>query len=350
MTKSKTFIATAPGATIREQLSNRGMSQKEFAARMDMTEKHISRLINGEVILTPDVANRLEMVLGIPARFWNNLEAIYREKLLLAEEENRMDKDISLAKNYPYAEMANNGWVEKTSVATEKVRNLRKYFEVTELAILQNNNFCQKVACRKLSHTEKSDIGFLVWLQRVRIESRSKETEAINSKLLKESLAEIRKLTCKAPDDFCETLDSLLSSCGIALTYVPHIKGSGIQGATFSEGNKIVIGMTARCKDADRFWFSLFHEIGHILLGHINKAAEITDAEEKEADVFAQNTLIPSASYRLFIETNSFSKTSITFFARTLDIAPGIVLGRLQKDGYVKFSAFNELKKQYVII
>lgn len=57
MTKSKTFIATAPGATIKEQLSNRGMSQKEFAARMDMTEKHISRLINGEAILTPDVVS-----------------------------------------------------------------------------------------------------------------------------------------------------------------------------------------------------------------------------------------------------------------------------------------------------
>ncbi|MDE7384082.1 MAG: ImmA/IrrE family metallo-endopeptidase [Treponemataceae bacterium] len=349
MTKSKTFIATAPGATIKEQLSNRGMSQKEFAIRMDMTEKHISRLINGEVILTPDVANRLEMVLGIPARFWNNLESIYREKILLAEEENRMDKDIALEINYPYAEMENNGWVEKTSVATEKVRNLRKYFEVTELAILQNNNFCQRVACRKLSHTEKSDIGFLVWLQRVRIESRSKETDAINNKLLKENLAEIRKLTCKAPDDFCETLDSLLSSCGIALMYVPHLKGSGIQGATFSDGNRIVIGMTTRCKDADRFWFSLFHEIGHILLGHLNKAAEITDTEEKEADAFARNALIPSDLYKSFVADNSFSKNSITLFARTVDIAPGIVLGRLQKDGYVKFSAFNELKKQYVI-
>jgi len=56
------------------------MSQKEFAARMDMSEKHISKLINGEVQLTPETAVRLEMVLGVPAKFWNNLEAIYREK------------------------------------------------------------------------------------------------------------------------------------------------------------------------------------------------------------------------------------------------------------------------------
>ena len=75
--KSKTTIAIPPGATIKEQLEDRELSQKEFAARMGMSEKHISNLIRGNVKLTPEVAMRLEMVLGIPARFWNNLEAIY---------------------------------------------------------------------------------------------------------------------------------------------------------------------------------------------------------------------------------------------------------------------------------
>ena len=91
MTKSRSYIATPPGATIKEQLENRGMSQKEFAKRMNMSEKHISHLINGDVQLTPDVANRLEMVLGLPAKFWNNLESIYRDKLAKIEIENSMD-------------------------------------------------------------------------------------------------------------------------------------------------------------------------------------------------------------------------------------------------------------------
>ena len=73
MVKSRSFIATPPGATIKEQLLDRGLSQKEFAVRMGMSEKHISKLINGEVQLTPDVAVRLEMVLGVPAKFWNKL-------------------------------------------------------------------------------------------------------------------------------------------------------------------------------------------------------------------------------------------------------------------------------------
>ena len=111
MKKSKTYIATPPGATIKEQLIDRGMSQKEFAARMEMSEKHISNLINGEVHLTADVAMRMEMVLGLPASFWLNLEAIYREKLLKVDTENEMDADIKIAKDLPYYEMAKNGWV-----------------------------------------------------------------------------------------------------------------------------------------------------------------------------------------------------------------------------------------------
>ena len=65
---------------------------------MDMSEKHISKLIHGDVQLTPETAVRLEMVLGVPARFWNNLEAIYREKIIKAEAENAMDADVEMAK------------------------------------------------------------------------------------------------------------------------------------------------------------------------------------------------------------------------------------------------------------
>lgn len=93
MVRSQSFIATPPGATIKEQLNERGMSQEEFAARMNMFEKHISRLINGEVQLTTETAVRLEMVLGVPAKFWNNLETICREKIVKAEAENAMDAD-----------------------------------------------------------------------------------------------------------------------------------------------------------------------------------------------------------------------------------------------------------------
>ena len=81
MARSKTYIATPPGATIKEQLEYRGMSQREFARRMDYSEKFISRLINEQVELTSNTAYRLEMVLDVPLTFWMSLEARSRRGL-----------------------------------------------------------------------------------------------------------------------------------------------------------------------------------------------------------------------------------------------------------------------------
>ena len=123
MIRSENTIAVPPGATIKEQLQDRGMSQKEFAARMDMTTKHISQLINGEVKLTPDVAVRLELVLSIPAKFWNKLEAIYQEKIIKARAENEMEEDQQISKLFPYNEMSKLGWVPETRKPVERVIN-----------------------------------------------------------------------------------------------------------------------------------------------------------------------------------------------------------------------------------
>lgn len=81
MIKNHNIIAIPPGSTIKEQLEDRSINQKEFAAQMNMPETQIIKLLNGDIQLTPDIAFQLEMVLGIPARFWNNLESIYRQKL-----------------------------------------------------------------------------------------------------------------------------------------------------------------------------------------------------------------------------------------------------------------------------
>ena len=181
MERSRTYIAVPPGSTIKEQLEYRGMSQKEFAARMDMSEKHISKLINGEVQLTPETAVKLEFVLGVPASFWNNLEAIYREKLIKVAAENSMDYDVEIAQNFPYSEMAKLGWVPEARNNNEKVINLRKYFEVIEIKLLDNNQIT-RIACRRLAITEKSDLALLAWAQEAKIKSRSIKTSPINIK------------------------------------------------------------------------------------------------------------------------------------------------------------------------
>lgn len=348
MIRSKTVIATPPGATIKEQLIDRGMSQKEFATRMDMSEKHISRLINGEVQLTPEVALRLEMVLGLPAHFWSNLESIYREKVVRAQVENRMDADLEIIKKIPYNEMAKNGWVQETRNSIERVINLRQFFEVVQLGII-NEPTIQGIACRKLGDGEKSDYALLAWAQKAKLEARNIQTDAINIKRLADSLPDIRKMTRQTPEVFCTTLCDMLAACGVALVFLPHIGGSFLHGATFYDGVKIVTGMTVRGRDADRFWFSLFHEFGHIILGHIGQSGGTTDEDERNADTFARETLIPQSAFDSFTKIKKFDKSSIVRFAESECIDPGIVVGRLQKERYIPFSWYSELKTKYVL-
>ena len=349
MVRSRSYIATPPGATIKEQLTDRGMSQKEFAARMDMSEKHISRLINGEVLLTHEMAIRLETVLGVPAKFWNNLEAIYREKLLKADAENKMDADIVLTKRFPYNEMAQYGWVAKTKDVKEKVIYLRSYFEVVDLSLL-SNDLITRIACRRLAITEKSDLALIAWAQEARLKAREIRTGAIDIKGLLRVIPEIRALTLLKPAEFCPEIKKCLADHGIALIFLPHLKGSFLQGASFLDGNKIVIGLTARGRDADRFWFSLFHELAHIVLGHVGLVGGTMDDDERKADRWAENTLIAESALQAFRESGDYSEQSVIRFAEEQGIAPGIVVGRMQRERMIKYSVLNNLKEKYEIV
>jgi plasmid maintenance system antidote protein VapI len=73
--------AVPPGATLKETLKEEHMSQADFAIRMGMSEKTVSLLINGKAPLSIKTSLKLELVLGIPARFWNLRELNYRQAL-----------------------------------------------------------------------------------------------------------------------------------------------------------------------------------------------------------------------------------------------------------------------------
>lgn len=115
------------------------------------------------------------------------------------------------------------------------------------------------------------------------------------------------------------------------------------------DGHRLVMGLTVRGRDADKFWFSFFHELGHIIRGHISDYYEVTIAQEEEADVYARDSLIPPEQYREFIQNCVFTKESIIDFAKSVGIAPGIVVGRLQKENYLPYTALQELKEKYQI-
>lgn len=348
MLQSKNTLAIPPGYTIKEQLKVKGMMQKEFAQRMDLSEKHISHLINGKVELTQDVALRLEYVLGISAGFWNNLEAIYREKLLKVKEENELEEEINLLPLFPYSKMMSLGWIEKTKNDIERVLHLRRFFEVAKLCVIKDLSI-PGIAYRKLNTKEIKNFDLAVWAQKARIESRNYQVSEVNIDKLKELIPKVRSLTVLKPDEFGPELIELMKSCGIALVFLPHLDGSFLHGATFVDGSKIVIGLTVRGAYADKFWFSLFHELYHIIAGHVYHDQALSDEDEHNANCFARDTLISLDDYRKLLEIGSYNDIFVYRFARTINIAPGIVVGRLQNDKIIGFNQLNKLREKYII-
>lgn len=205
MKKSRTTIAIPPGATIKEQLEERGMKQKEFAWRMGMSEKHISHLINGSVQLTPDCALRLEMVLGIPASFWNNLEAIYQEALARVKAENNWERERAILQTVPYEQMVQLQWIPETENEYERAVNCRKFFRVASLSCLNDARLHPDLVLNKES------MSCLAWLEQAKKTAAKQPSEPIQKDTL---------TACLQTNDF--RLASL-SQCGLAVVYVPPL-------------------------------------------------------------------------------------------------------------------------------
>lgn len=348
----KPNIAIPPGETLKECLENIGMTQAELSKRTGLSTKHISEIINGKTPITQETSLKLENVLGIPASFWNNLEANYQETKARLEAEKEIENEQAIAKDIPYNHIAKLGWVETTRNLKEKVKNLRSFFGVASLKYLPDV-YC--AAYRKADKGKASPLALATWLQKGEIEARKIHTEPFDKKKLMSHIEDFRALTKESPEIFEPKLKSLCASCGIALVLLPHIPKTYAHGATkWLSSDKALLQLSLRGSYADIFWFSFFHELGHIIL-HGKKQIFIEQKDnmnnvklEAEADKFASNTLIPEKKYKAFIRNNNFTRESIISFADHLNLHPCIVIGRLQHDKILKFSDYHDLKPRFI--
>lgn len=261
--RSKTFTAVPPGMTIKEVLEDHHMTQKELAVRLGLSEKHISKLINGEVPLTQDVAIRLERVLDIEASFWNGLEAAYREAILKVEYENSIDEEINFAKPFGYAKLARLGIVPETKKAAEQVNNLQKFFEVASLKHVADEMIMPLVYenIKDMEPDKKSAIYTLVQITKGR--ARFVEVNPYDAELLEKFIPKIKDLSSEPLIGVKEPLKDMLAACGVIIVYLPIIDNITTTCITYSKGNSIVLGIPT--EDSDAFW-TLLGEALHNLV------------------------------------------------------------------------------------
>ena len=261
--RSKTFTAVPPGMTIKEVLEDHHMTQKELAVRLGLSENHISKLINGEVPLTQDVAIRLERVLDIEASFWNGLEAAYREAILKVEYENSIDEEINFAKPFGYAKLARLGIVPETKKAAEQVNNLQKFFEVASLKNVDNEMVMPLVYenIKDMEPAKKSAIYTLV--QITKGQARFVEVNPYDAELLRKFIPKIEDLKSEPLASVKEPLKDMLGACGVIIVYLPILDNITSTCITYSKGSSIVLGIPT--EDTDSFW-NLLEEALHNLV------------------------------------------------------------------------------------
>ncbi|MCI7327511.1 HigA family addiction module antitoxin [Hornefia butyriciproducens] len=355
----KDIMAFHPGYYVADIIEDMGISQSEFAARVGTTAKTLSQLINGQAKISNDLAKKLSVMTGTGVDVWQNLQNTYDRKLIEMQKAEEFDEQKNIAAQIDYSYFVNVAGLPYTKNAREKVANLCKFFKVSDLRIMRQPDFLVNFRSGTSDNSEKKVINSRAWIQTALNIAQNIKTEPYDAKKLKGYLPELRSMTLQSPEVFLARMQRIFAECGVAFVLLPHLRNSGVNGAVkWINSDRVVLAMNNRGLDADKFWFSLFHEVEHVfqqktktvfISSTAEKMTDINIQLENDADKFAADFLIPPDDYKNFAPTKYTSDDEIIDFARTVGIHPGIVAGRLQHEKIIPQNRCSGLKEKYII-
>jgi HTH-type transcriptional regulator / antitoxin HigA len=349
--KDERELLSGPGDTILETIEFMKMSQVELGLRIGKTPSKVNDLITGKEPITMTTALQLENALGIEASFWLTRELKYREKLARIEQEEGLEEFIDWINIQPVKELRNSGYLKALKPGPEMGKELMFFYGINSPRQWQSlyvDNYASAVF--RMSDKHQTELASMAaWLRIGEIQMRKMELPIYNKDNFKTNLILIRKLVKTHPEDFAERLQRYCFTSGVALIYTICISKAPISGAARWIGGNPLIQLTDRYKSNDQFWFTFFHEAGHICL-HGKKDAfienfegyEPDDEKEAEADAFANKNLIPEDLPSNLPE--KITENIIREIAQKNDTHPAIILGRLQHLGKLPYTYGTNLK------
>ena len=342
-----------PGETLAEWLDERGMTQAELAARTGLSPKHVNQIVKGAAPITTETALGLERVTGVPAHLWNSLEMSYRSHLTRCAEHERLADDAEWLEQLPVGELVKRDRIARRATVAERASEICTFFGVANPAAWRNIWQQPDAAYRASKAFTKSPGAVAAWLRIGEIEGSAIECEEFSKSSLRALLPELRSLTTEPdPAVWVPAVRERCSRVGVAFVVEPEIRATRLNGATkWLAADKALIQISTRHKRHDIAWFTLFHEIGHLLL-HSKKETFINDGDEHraggvetEADAYAQRLLVPHEQEAALGSLHT--PGDVERFAASIGIAPGIVVGRLQHMGWWKRSEGNDLRWRF---
>ena len=343
--------SVAPGATVADLLDELQMTQTDLARRLGVSLKHLNQVINGSASISADLALGLEKVFDLPADFWLSRDAAHRAHIARTEERVDLRSAVRWAEKFPIAELKKREFLPVDLEGAELVASLLRFLGIASPEQWHDPT----VAFRKSQKTESDRYALAAWLRVGELEARDIECEAFSADRFRDALDQVRRLTREDVSVWQTKVVEVCANAGVAVVIVDAFNTARANGATrWISPTKAIVQLSLRYKWEDIFWFSFFHEAGHVLL-HRKKelfvetsgSRESEDpalrALEDEADRFASRTLIPTNFERALY---ALSISDIPEFAERVGVAPAIVVGRLQHEKRIRFSQGNQLRRR----
>ncbi|WP_425639666.1 HigA family addiction module antitoxin [Algoriphagus yeomjeoni] len=339
------LVISPPGDTLAETIDELKISQTELASRMGRPQKTINEIIQGKAAITSETAIQLERVTDIPANFWLEREKNYRLELAEILEAERLIEEKEWLKNFPIKEMLKLQWLSlKTKEPLECVEAIFRFFRVggkeafytsSCFATVENQNY------RLTNQTKKNPYALAAWLRQGEIQASQLEVNEFDKTKFKDALTEIKKIMVAHPADFFQLLADQCADVGVKIVHTPKLPNSKVHGASRWMGDTPVIQLSNQFQRNDIFWFTFFHEAGHILKhGKKEVFLEGLDytveglAKEAEADAFAIASTYSEkeeAEFMSLQKGGSWSTDQILEFAQQINTHPAMIVGRLER-------------------
>lgn len=351
-----------PGETLAELIEERGIPQAELARRMGRPINAVNEMVLGTKEITEDTALELERVLGTPAHFWLARESRYREYMARLRDAGRAESRLDWLGKFPIKQLQDAGHLPAGRLTESFKASLIEpalcFFGVASPEGWHGQYDRVQAAFRRANPAKQTDnAAITAWLRLGELQALKTDTPPFSAEKLHAGIPGLRSLSTRPAAEIGAGLRARCAEAGVVLAFVPPFPGTHVSGVARWLGDRPLIQMSLLGKWNDVFWFSFFHEIAHILK-HPKKAVFLDDAssssaveskEEKEADQFAADVLIPPAG-RKRLGQIELTVTGVRRFAQEIDIHPGIVVGCLQHMKLVRWdSLMNRLKDRYQI-
>ncbi|RYE55984.1 MAG: addiction module antidote protein, HigA family [Sphingobacteriales bacterium] len=347
-----------PGITLSEKLEEMGMGIKEFALRTGKPEKTIIAVLGGESSITPDMAVQFEDVTRIPVHFWLNHQRAYDEFVARTKKIAIIEQAVKWARNFPLREMISKGWLPEFDTIQERTAALLRFFGFANHEAWEEY-YCNqqlKVAFRISLASTNEPYAISAWLRKGELLASQLLADDYSEKKFKEILPGIKSIMSSHPENFFQHLQDICLTAGVKVVYTPTLPKAPICGCTRWINDTPLIQLSGRYKRNDSFWFTFFHEAGHILL-HGKKdifleKVEYTEKDkqkEDEADKFACKWTLSDSEEQEIISSAPLDDDKIRGFAKKFNTHPAIIIGRLQFKKRIHFSLGRQYIEQVVL-